>query len=64
MKLKELRKDKNLSQQQVADSSKISRAAYSNIENGVRKPSVDTAKKIADVLDFDWTEFYKNSQAG
>jgi len=36
----------------------ITRQFYSMIENSERSPSVETAKKIAEVLNFDWTRFY------
>ncbi|MNC80711.1 hypothetical protein D3C75_1336100 [compost metagenome] len=30
------------------------------IENGTRRPSVDVAMKIGNVLEFDWTIFFGN----
>ena len=36
----------------------ISRAAYTNIENGKRRPSPEVAQKIAKVLKFKWTLFF------
>ena len=56
----EIRKDKKLSQYEVAALSGISQSYYAAIEVGVRgKPlNVDTAKKIASALDFQWTRFY------
>lgn len=56
----EIRKDKKLSQYEVASLSGISQSYYAAIEVGVRgKPlNVDTAKKIASALDFQWTRFY------
>ena len=53
------RTEKNLTQEQVSRKADISRAAYSNIENGARNPSVETAKKIAKVLKFKWTKFFE-----
>jgi putative transcriptional regulator len=48
--------------QQVADMAGIDRSFYTQIESGVRNPSVTTAKKIAEALDFNWTLFFdKNS---
>jgi putative transcriptional regulator len=43
----ELRNKANLTQKEVADKIGISRAAYSNIENGKRNPSYKVMKKIA-----------------
>ncbi len=57
--LRVIRKDRNLKQQEVAESANISRQGYSFIETGERTPTVATAKKIAEVLGFDWTEFFK-----
>lgn len=54
----EIRNLKNLTQNEVADLAGISRVAYTNIENGRRIPSVKTAKKIAEVLNFDWKDFF------
>ena len=57
--LEKLRKEKNLTQSQVSEMSKISISFYNQIENAERKPSVSTAKKIAEVLSFDWTKFFE-----
>lgn len=51
------------SQQEVAGMCGVSQNFYSSIETGERRPSVETAKKIAAVLDFDWTRFYEDEQA-
>ena len=50
----------NLSQQDVSDRSGIDRSFYTQIETGTRNPSVNTAKRIAGTLGFDWTIFFKN----
>lgn len=55
------RRSKNLTQAQVAEQSGVSRAHYTHIENGVRRPSPDVAQKIAKLLDFDWTIFFTQS---
>ena len=57
--LKAYREKKNISQQQLATLVDIDITAIGKYENGKRRPSVDTAKKIAEVLDFDWTRFYE-----
>jgi DNA-binding XRE family transcriptional regulator len=46
----ERRKELNLTQEQVARSSGISRAYYTNIEAGRKEPSIGVAKKISDTL--------------
>ena len=55
-----IRAEKNLTQEQVATQSNIERAYYTQIELGVRRPSVAVAKRIASTLDFDWTVFFDN----
>ena len=59
-----LRKNKNLSQREVADVAGISNNYYSWIETGMRGVPVHTAKKIAEALDFDWTLFYEDEKNG
>lgn len=60
-----IRKEKNMTQCEVAEVSGISNNYYSWIETGERGNPlpVDTAKKIAEALGFDWTLFYKEEQA-
>ena len=59
MDLRELRSKKGLSQQLVADKST---SLYCMVENGKRRPSVETAKKIAATLGFDWTRFFQDKE--
>ena len=47
MRLKELRKEQGKTQQEIADLLNISRAQYTNIENGVRETSFGTLKRLA-----------------
>ena len=56
--LKGLREERGLRQKKVAEMSGITQQMYSFIENGSRRPSVEVAKKIVEVLDFDWTRFF------
>lgn len=48
MKLLELRKKNNLTQTQVANELKISQKTYSNYENNITNPDIDTLISIAD----------------
>lgn len=59
MWLKELRKAAGLSQYQIADKLGMSQSGYSGYEDGKRRIFPDTAKKIAAVLNFEWTRFYE-----
>lgn len=56
--LKEKRKEKDLSQEALANQCGVFRTHICNIEKGITKPSVSLAKKIGEILGFDWTEFY------
>jgi transcriptional regulator with XRE-family HTH domain len=56
--LKEARKAKGLTMKVLAQLCEISEGAYCNVELGKRNVSVAVAKKIAKVLDIDWTAFY------
>lgn len=61
--LKAIRIERGMTQNEVAHRAKIAQPTYTNIETGKRNPSVMTAKLIADILGFDWTEFFeKNGQ--
>ena len=57
--LKQKRIDKGMTQEQLAKMVGVVRTNISNIECGYTRPSVDTAKLIANVLGFDWTEFFE-----
>lgn len=54
------RKKKRLTQKDVVllSEASITRQYYGMIENGERKPSVNTAKAISEVLGVDWTIFF------
>ena len=56
-----MRLERELTQQQIAADVNIDRSFYNQIENGARNPSVDTAKKIAKVLNFDWSIFFEEA---
>ncbi|MYL50286.1 helix-turn-helix domain-containing protein [Halobacillus litoralis] len=56
----ELRKSGKMTQLQVANESGIERAYYTQIENGLRNPSVNVAKKISNTLGFDWAIFFED----
>lgn len=56
--LRKKRMDAHLSEAETARRAGIAQPFYHNIEMGIKNPSVDTAKKIAAVLNFDWTLFF------
>lgn len=51
--------EQKLTQDEVAKRSKIKRPYYSQIELGLRSPSVKVAKQIAEVIGFDWKIFFE-----
>ena len=55
----EARRKKGFTQEQVATNCGISRQYYSFIESGDRNAPVKTAKKIAEILGFDWQKFFE-----
>lgn len=57
--LKELRGDR--SQIEIAKECGISNQMYNFIENGQRRPSVAVAKRIANILGFEWTRFFQDN---
>ena len=61
MELKARRKALGLRQADLAQAAGISQSLVVKIELGERKPSVKVAKRIAEVLGFDWTEFFKET---
>lgn len=58
--MREKRELKGLTQQQLADLIGRDRSLIAKIENGSR-PSVETAKKIAAILGFEWTRFFDDA---
>lgn len=56
--LQKLRNKKCMTHDDVAREAEIQRAYYTMIENGTRNPSVEVAKRIARILEFDWTVFF------
>ena len=58
----DLRKNKGMTHEDVSNVCGISRQYYSMIEMGERSPSVETAKKIAKILAFDWTKFFEDEE--
>lgn len=53
------RKEKLMSQTEVAKQVGISQPSYCDIENGKISPKPSNAHKIADILNVEWTRFYE-----
>ena len=58
--LRDFRQKKSYTMSDVADKCFISKSYYQKIEYGCRNVSVAVAKKIADLLEFDWKLFYED----
>jgi transcriptional regulator with XRE-family HTH domain len=56
--LADLRKQKNLTQMEIAQRAGITQSAYNHIELGRRAPTVKTAKALAQILEIEWVEFF------
>ena len=61
--IKAIRKQKNMTQQQLADEAHCVRTAIANIECGISQPSVALAKAIAKPLGVDWWKFFEEDDA-
>jgi transcriptional regulator with XRE-family HTH domain len=57
--LENRRKDSKLTEAEICKRVGISITYYRYIEIGQRRPSPQVAQKIAEILDFDWTLFFK-----
>lgn len=60
--LKKYRLHTGMTMKDVADVVGITQVSYWQIEHGICKPKVDNAKKIANLLGFDWRLFYPDEQ--
>ena len=58
--LKRIREEAGLTQEQLAAECNVIRQTISNIECGISRPSVETAKLIAKVLKISWTDFFSD----
>lgn len=58
MSIQDRRKELGLSQKQIANKCGIKQGYYSRIERGIHNPSVKLAKKLANILQISWTEFF------
>ena len=60
--LKKYRLQTGMTMKDVASVVGITQVSYWQIEHGICKPKVDNAKKIANLLGFDWRLFYPDEQ--
>ena len=62
--LKNIRLEAKKTMKNISTEAGISESYYSQIENGTRNASVSVAKKIAEVLGFDWQMFFEEESKG
>ena len=60
--LKQYRRDSEMTMKEIADKIGITQVSYWQIEHGICKPKVENAKKIGQLLGFDWRLFYPDEQ--
>ena len=58
--LRDIRMEKNMTQEQVANECGVERTTICMIETCHNKPSVELAKKLGKVLDIEWTKFFED----
>lgn len=56
--LKAKREAKGMTQEQLAEKVGVVRQTISNIECGLALPSIPNAQAIAQVLEFNWADFF------
>lgn len=56
--LRHIRKQRGMTMKQLGELTGLSESYISLLENMERRPSVDAAKKIAEVLEFPWFRFF------
>ena len=54
-----LRKEKKLTQAELAQELNVSQRMVAACEAGERRPSVDLARRISSLLGMEWTEFFQ-----
>lgn len=57
-KFRAARREKKLTQQQVADELKIDRSAVAHYENNTGKPHFDNVRKICEILDLTYEDLF------
>lgn len=59
-RIKELRKEKGISQEKLALNAELDRTYVAGVESGKRNPSVKSLEKILIALDVSFEDFFKN----
>ncbi len=61
-RIKELRKELNLSQEALALKSEVDRTYMTDVENGRRNGSIEILEKIIKALDISFAEFFNSKE--
>ncbi len=61
-RIKQLRKEINLSQEALALKSEVDRTYMTDVENGRRNISIEILKKIITALEVSFTEFFNSKE--
>lgn len=59
---KDLRMSKGYTQEKLADMVDVDTTTINKIELGHRRPSVEVAKSLGELLGFDWTMFFNKRE--
>ena len=60
--LKKLRTEKGLTQEQLANESGVQRTTITMIELGENKPSIELAKKLGEIFNVPWSDFFEDDK--
>lgn len=59
--LKKLRTERGLTQEQLANESGVQRTTITMIELGENKPSIELAKKLGEIFNVPWYDFFEDA---
>ena len=62
LNVKSLRIEKGLTQEQLANECGVQRTTITMIELGENKPSVELAKKLGEVFNITWSDFFEDTE--
>lgn len=63
LNLREIRGQRGWTMKDISSKIGISESYYCLIENDKRTPSVNVAKKLGDLLQIEWADFYSDASA-
>ena len=60
--IKKKRIEKNLTQEELGNLVELKKAVISHYEKGRAKPSIESAKKIGEALNFPWHQIFEEEE--